>query len=228
MQGRWTNGLRAMHGGEPTQKKETFSGLFFEEFKERFGIQEHANGEKSRKNKILLAFIKNKELLHEAVITGNFYLFQYQSDSSCRRDGWTCRCANIPIAATPANRRWHSCACLKVRINHRWYGWGLSRYVQREEHHHRSAPEVLRTRYPSGKVIPHDCYLQKESPSGLSFVVCMFNRLHARSRLMRSIVLPRNCSLSGAWGVSAEWKDHPIQMLTMYKLPLKRAFFCQK
>lgn len=24
-----------MHGGEPTQKKETFSGLFFEEFKER-------------------------------------------------------------------------------------------------------------------------------------------------------------------------------------------------
>ena len=90
-----------MRGGDPTQKKETFSGLFFEEFKERFGIQEHANGEKSRKtryfshssgeksrkNKILLAFIKNKELLHEAVITGNFYLFQYQSDSSCRRDG---------------------------------------------------------------------------------------------------------------------------------------------
>ena len=24
-----------MRGGEPTQKKETFSGLFFEEFKER-------------------------------------------------------------------------------------------------------------------------------------------------------------------------------------------------
>ena len=44
----------------------------------------HSSGEKSRKNKILLAFIKNKELLHEAVITGNFYLFQYQSDSSCR------------------------------------------------------------------------------------------------------------------------------------------------
>ena len=73
-----------MHGGELTQKIETFSGLFFEEFKERFGIQEHANGEKSIKNKILLAFIKNKELLHEAVIAGNFYLFQYQSDSSCR------------------------------------------------------------------------------------------------------------------------------------------------
>ena len=28
MQGRWTNGLLAMRGGEPTQKKETFSGLF--------------------------------------------------------------------------------------------------------------------------------------------------------------------------------------------------------
>ena len=140
MQGRWTNGLLAMRGGDPTQKKETFSGLFFEEFKERLEYKNmrmvrcrekqdtsrihlvrswektryfsHSSGEKSRKNKILLAFIKNKELLHEAVITGNFYLFQYQSDSSCRRGGWTCRCANIPIAAKPANRRWHSCACL--------------------------------------------------------------------------------------------------------------------
>ncbi len=40
-----------MYGGELTQKKETFSGLFFEEFKERFGIQEHANGEMSRKTR---------------------------------------------------------------------------------------------------------------------------------------------------------------------------------
>ena len=133
------------------------------------------------KNKILLAFIKNKELLHEAVITGNFYLFQYQSDSSCRRDGWSCCCANIPIAAKPANRRWHSCACLKVRINHRWYGWGLSRCVQREEHHHRSAPEVLRTRYPSGKVIPHDCYLTERESIGTLFC-CMYVQSPARSQ----------------------------------------------
>ena len=29
----------------------------YEEFKQLFGVQEHASGEKSRKNKILLAFI---------------------------------------------------------------------------------------------------------------------------------------------------------------------------
>ena len=32
----------------------------FESFKERFGIQEHGNGTKSRKNKILLAFVKDQ------------------------------------------------------------------------------------------------------------------------------------------------------------------------
>ena len=49
-----------MHGGEPTQKKETFSGLFFEEFKERFGIQEYANGEKSRKTRYFSHSSKTK------------------------------------------------------------------------------------------------------------------------------------------------------------------------
>ena len=34
----------------------------FEGFKERFGIQEHGNGSKSRKNKILLAFVKDQFL----------------------------------------------------------------------------------------------------------------------------------------------------------------------
>ena len=29
-------------------------------FQERFGIQEHGNGSKSRKNKILLAFVKDQ------------------------------------------------------------------------------------------------------------------------------------------------------------------------
>ena len=78
-----------MHGGEPTQKKETFSGLFFEEFKERFGIQEYANGEMSRK--------------------------------------------------------------------------------------------VLRTRYPSGKVIPHDCYLTERESVGTLFC-CMYVQSPARSQ----------------------------------------------
>ena len=36
----------------------------YEEFKELFGITVHGNGAKSRKNKILLAFLKQKKLLH--------------------------------------------------------------------------------------------------------------------------------------------------------------------
>ena len=46
----------------------------YEEFKELFGIVKHGNGNKSRKNKILLAFIKNKELLHNAVVSGDYTL----------------------------------------------------------------------------------------------------------------------------------------------------------
>jgi len=38
-----------------------YNNLFrnYAEFQERFGIQEHGNGAKNRKNKILLSFIKN-------------------------------------------------------------------------------------------------------------------------------------------------------------------------
>lgn len=46
----------------------------YEEFKEIFGLSYHSNGTKSRKNKILLSFIKNKALLHNAVKTGNYEL----------------------------------------------------------------------------------------------------------------------------------------------------------
>ena len=46
----------------------------YEEFKEIFGLNYHSNGTKSRKNKILLSFIKNKALLHDAVKRGNFEL----------------------------------------------------------------------------------------------------------------------------------------------------------
>ncbi len=51
----------------------------FEEFKERFGIQHHSNGQKSRKNKILLSFIKNRELLHEATTTGDYRFLHISS-----------------------------------------------------------------------------------------------------------------------------------------------------
>lgn len=39
----------------------------YEEFKNMFGIIKHGNGVCSRKNKILLAYVKDKRLLHEAV-----------------------------------------------------------------------------------------------------------------------------------------------------------------
>lgn len=38
----------------------------YEEFKELFGVQEHGNGEKSRRNKILLSVFKSREILHGA------------------------------------------------------------------------------------------------------------------------------------------------------------------
>ena len=36
------------------------------EFTYRFGMTEHANGKKSRRNKVLLNFIKDKNLLKES------------------------------------------------------------------------------------------------------------------------------------------------------------------
>ena len=46
----------------------------YDEFKEIFGLNYHSNGTKSRKNKILLSFIKDKRLLHDAVKSGNYEL----------------------------------------------------------------------------------------------------------------------------------------------------------
>ena len=46
----------------------------YEEFKELFGIVKHGNGNESRKNKILLHFLKDRRLLHESVATGNYLL----------------------------------------------------------------------------------------------------------------------------------------------------------
>lgn len=42
----------------------------YEEFSQLFGVREF-NGCKSRNNKILLALLKDKELLHEAVKNGD-------------------------------------------------------------------------------------------------------------------------------------------------------------
>ena len=56
----------------------------YEEFKESFGVQKHENG-KSRRNKILLAFIKNRELLHEAVLSGDYSLIHIEDMSQLKR-----------------------------------------------------------------------------------------------------------------------------------------------
>ena len=43
----------------------------YNHFKELFGMVQHGNGVKSRKNKILLSYLKCPAILHEATITGN-------------------------------------------------------------------------------------------------------------------------------------------------------------
>lgn len=60
----------------------------YEEFKERFGMQENGNGEKSRKNKILLAFIKNRELLHEAIRTCDYSLLHTSDMAELKKIVW--------------------------------------------------------------------------------------------------------------------------------------------
>lgn len=44
----------------------------YEGFKSLFGIIKHGNEKKSRKNKILLAYLKDKKLLHRAVTDGDY------------------------------------------------------------------------------------------------------------------------------------------------------------
>ena len=46
----------------------------YDGFLSMFGIQNHGNGNKSRKNKILLSYLKNRTILHEAVQSGDFSL----------------------------------------------------------------------------------------------------------------------------------------------------------
>ncbi len=57
----------------------------YEDFKERFGIIHHGNGTKNRKNKILLAYIKNKDLLHKARVTNDYSLLHISSMSELKQ-----------------------------------------------------------------------------------------------------------------------------------------------
>ena len=57
----------------------------YEDFQERFGIIHHGNGTKNRKNKILLAYIKNKDLLHQARVTNDYSLLHISSMSELKQ-----------------------------------------------------------------------------------------------------------------------------------------------
>lgn len=57
----------------------------YEDFKERFGIIHHGNGTKNRKNKILLAYIKNKDLLHQARVNNDYSLLHISSMSELKQ-----------------------------------------------------------------------------------------------------------------------------------------------
>ena len=57
----------------------------YEEFKDMFGIIKHGNGACSRKNRILLAYIRNRRLLHEAIETNNYVLLHISSMAELKK-----------------------------------------------------------------------------------------------------------------------------------------------
>ena len=52
-------------------------------FQERFGIQEHGNGSKSRKNKILLAFVKDQSVLLTGLVNPQVVRTAEMMDMAC-------------------------------------------------------------------------------------------------------------------------------------------------
>ena len=57
----------------------------YEEFKDMFGIVKHGNRVCSRKNKILLAYIRNRKLLQEAIETNNYVLLHISSMAELKK-----------------------------------------------------------------------------------------------------------------------------------------------
>lgn len=57
----------------------------YEGFKSRFGIMVHGNGTKSRRNKILLNYIKNPALIREARITGDYSLLHISNMTDLKK-----------------------------------------------------------------------------------------------------------------------------------------------
>ena len=64
----------------------------YEEFKELFGVNEHGNGEKSRRNKILLSVFKSKTLLHLlASQKETYYLEDLWNGNNVYYERWQCQ-----------------------------------------------------------------------------------------------------------------------------------------
>lgn len=57
----------------------------YEEFKDMFGIVKHGNGVCSRKNRILLAYIRSRRLLHEAIETNDYILLHISSMAELKK-----------------------------------------------------------------------------------------------------------------------------------------------
>lgn len=60
----------------------------YEGFKERFGVAVHGNGSKSRKNKILLSYVKQPSLLRDARMTGDYSELNLSSMTALWRAVW--------------------------------------------------------------------------------------------------------------------------------------------
>lgn len=73
----------------------------YEGFKEVFGYQEHGNGVKSRRNKVLLSYIKNPQLLKEARETGDYSLVRISSMAELKQEMWR----RIAISSKPSDSK---------------------------------------------------------------------------------------------------------------------------
>ena len=58
-----------------TRKTMLYYNFNYQEFQYRFGFTEHDNGKKSRRNKVLLNFIKDRNLLKECISKRTILLY---------------------------------------------------------------------------------------------------------------------------------------------------------
>lgn len=92
-----------------------FNRIFsnYEQFQQLFGVMEHGNGTKSRKNKILLSLLKSRELLHAMASRREYY--HYESYYSDRKEGWYDRLA--AAYANPYDVDWYAIDSMAALYN---------------------------------------------------------------------------------------------------------------